>query len=185
MSFHEDFKYDWPRTYRIIAGVTLAAFGLALFAALPDNDAMRATGVVALQERSKALGEAAYWQARAAINRHGESAPVVEYGSVIGINAEKRVVVSIPRNDRFVTQSFQLANVVVTDLEATAAIISRNRLSNARVDVYGDAAVIWIDDTPLNVDLVKLGLARPAQDPPTNIVDRAFAAYFWNVAAGS
>lgn len=182
MSFLEDFRYDRPRTYRIMLGSSALLAVTLLLAAIPDSAATEAMGLVALRERAEALRHAAYWQARAMVNTPSALIPTVEYGFVLGIDADKRVVVSVPVGDRFVTRKLHLADVVVTDLEGAGGLIGRYKQTNSRIDVYDDMAVVWIEDKPLNIQLIEEGMATPQADPPTNIVDRAFTAYYWNLA---
>lgn len=184
MSFLEDLKYDRPIRYRILISGIIVLVALGAVAAMPDTAATRAMGLVDLRERAYALREAGYWKTRALLNPTSELKPVVEYGFVVGIDSDKQVIISVPENATFVRRKVKLADVTVLDLQGAAAVIEHHKQLDARIDVYGDLAVIWIADKPLNVELVNAGLAIPDPNPPTNIVDATFAAYFWNKAKG-
>ena len=184
MSRLEDFKYDYPRAYRLsLVAVLIAAVGAAA-TTLPNSEITRAMGLVALKERCAALRSAIYWESRAAMNPVSEQAPVIDFGFVVGIDYDGQVFLSVPLKSEFVQRKVKLADIQIVDLQGVATAIQDKHQLDAKIEMYGDMAVIWIEGKPLNVELVNAGLAKPDPNPPTNIVDRIFATYFWNKAKG-
>lgn len=175
-----DFRYDHPRLYWSgIAGV--AIFGLALvFLLLPQNAFFEAVGVSDAQRRGHALRSAAYWYGRSAIHASSEGLAFdVRYGNVVRFS-DGAVIASIPRGDEFMEEALHLADVVVKEPVQASAVVKAARFKDARFEVYDqDKAVVWIDGKPLNITLIELGAAMPDPNPPTNIVDLAFASYYW------
>lgn len=185
MSLFEDFKYDHPRAYRLCLLAVAVTLAGVLVASVPDNEATRAMGLIALKDRCVALKSAIYWESRAAMAPEGALTPKVEFGFVLGVDFDGAVFVQLPDKTEFVRQKVLLADVQLVDLDGVAAAIQEKRQMDAKIEMYGDMAVIWIDGVPLNVELVTRKLARPDPNPPTNIVDRIFATYFWNKVKGN
>lgn len=184
MSWLEDFKYDYPRIYRFSLVAVIIAAASAATSAMPNSEITRAMGLVALKERCAALRSAIYWESRAAMNPVSEQAPVVDFGFVTGIDFDGQVFLSVPIKNQFVQRKVKLADIQIVNLKGIAAIIQEKHQLDAKIEMYGDMAVIWIEGEPLNVELVNARLAVPDPNPPTNIVDRIFATYFWNKAKG-
>ncbi|MQA40760.1 hypothetical protein [Rugamonas aquatica] len=181
----EDFKYEHPALYRGVTAVAMAVLVSAMVVAVPDNDATRAMGLMALRDRGRAACGAMYWETRAGLGAGVALSPQVHYGFVTGADGDGAVLISVPENQVFVARKVKLANIRVTDLQGEAALIKEKRQMDARVELYGDAAVIWIEGTPLNLALVSADMAVPDPNPPTNIVDRVFATHLWNKVKGN
>jgi len=181
MQWFETFRYDYPKLFHtlvVIAGLFLCYF---VFMALPDTAFMRAIGVVGAQKRVTALQYATYWKVRASTGSPSDgAAPAVAYGNLAGLDRNGGLIVSVPSGASYVQRTVKLADIQITDLYGTAALIGQLRLEDARFDVYADnQVVVWIRGVPFNVKLIEAGYARPDPNPPTNIVDMAFATYYW------
>lgn len=187
MDWINDFRYDHPGMFWSFTGAASLVLGGCIFFLLPANEFFRTVGVTSMQQRVDAFRRAIYWQARATVHASaGEAAPTVLYGNLLGIEADTSLIVSIPAGEAYEQRRLLLADVVVHDVHAAARTIARHRLSPAKFDVYGSQqAVVWIDQAPLNVRLIEEGAATPDPNPPTNIVDVAFARYYWNLAKGN
>lgn len=178
-----DLRYDRPRLFYSGAAGLAALLLIAGFAALPATPFFKTIGVTAIQQRAGAAQRATYWFSRSIV--HASAAgiiPVVRYGNVVGIDQDGRIIVSLPDGDQYAHVRFELADVLVTDLGRAAMMIDAIRLDDAKFEIYdGNKAVVWLHREPFNVALIEAGAASPDPDPPTNIVDRAFASHYWSI----
>ncbi|WP_137922309.1 hypothetical protein [Hydrogenophaga sp. 2FB] len=157
---------------------------LALIMAMPASPVMNAIGATDLQNKIRAVGQAAYWSYRVAVGRNAVEKPKTLYGTVTGASNTGKVLMSIP-----VGSSFQVVEVMLANLDretihpgAMWKVVEEVKNQNARVDVYPDGrSVIWIRGLPLNLRVIEAGAAMPETNPVTNIVDKAFASYYWKL----
>lgn len=180
----EDFRYDHRYLYRAIVGFVAFVGGLFLFMALPNSTLMRVIGVTDLQKRISYLQNAVYWETRARLHVTDTQTPMVLYGSLVGVTKSGLIVISIPIGKKFEQRLVQVADVRLTDLLGVASQIGALRTEDARFDMYGRLAVIWVRGVPLNLNLIERGFAEPDPNPPTNIVDQVFATYYWRLFKG-
>lgn len=188
MDWFDTFRYDYPKAFGWTVGVAGTLFVFTAFMSLPESPLLQATGVTGLQKRISALNHAVYWQVRASTNSaQQELKPVVVFGNILGIDAAKMLIISIPSGNQYVQTRVSVADTQITDLYGAAAMIGALRTENAKFEVYpGNQAVIWFRNVPFNVKLIEAGYAIPDPNPPTNIVDVAFATYYWgNFRGGS
>lgn len=180
-----DIRYDYPKAYwgGVFSVVILGL--LAVFLVLPQNAFFEALGISDAQRRGHALKSASYWYSRSVI--HASSTDLafeVRYGNVVRFETDA-VVASIPRGAEFLEEKLHLADVVVQEPRQADEIVRAGRFKDARFEVYDrDKAVVWIEGKPLNITLIELGIATPDPNPPTNIVDLAFASYYWTQFKG-
>jgi hypothetical protein len=149
---------------------------------VPPSPFFQAIGVTALQRKVSALENALYWQTRTMLHQTVTQRlpPRTVYGTLIGLDTSGRIVVSEARDGGFVFERVALADAKITNLYEVAARIGTLRYEDAKIEIYQDeSAVIWVRGVPINVSLIEHGLAEPDPHPPTNIVDAAFAAYYW------
>ncbi|MGE4371122.1 MAG: hypothetical protein AB7E12_15745 [Burkholderiaceae bacterium] len=183
MDWLDTLRYDYPRLFRVVVIVILLIMLAGGFMMIPDGSMARAIGITDVQQRVSATVNGIYWSTRALAHQDGPEQHVQLYGNIEGIDESKKLVVSIPVNDQFQQRSFQLANTEIVDVYGAVHTVGALRQETARFDVYdGNNVVVWIRGTPLNVRLIEAGVARPAPKPPSNIFDRAFAAYYWRLA---
>lgn len=184
MPYFEDFKYDRPYLYRALI-VTLATAAVTVsLCSIPETEVTRDIGLIDLKNRAAALRKATYWQFRALLSTNQQRPNLVEYGFALGLDADGRAIISLPNGGEFALRRYKIANADIVDRKGADAFISQYRQSNARIDVFGSAAVIWIDGEPVNLSLISHGFAAPDGEVQTSIVENAFAAYFWNEAIG-
>lgn len=180
----DDLRFDHPKVF--YSGVFILGVGLfmAVFFLLPQSQFFEATGVSSAQRRALALKNSAYWYSRSIIHASTEELHFdTRFGHVIDYRDGLRA--SIPDGEEFDEVKFLFADVVVTSELEVNQIVQAVRLKDAKFEVYGDnKVVVWIEGKPLNISLIEAGAARPDPDPPTNIVDVAFASYYWNKFKG-
>lgn len=183
MDWLDTLRYDYPKLFKSLVIVSTLLLTLIGFMLIPDTSLTRIIGISDIQRRLTATGNGIYWSMRATIHNEGPADYDQLYGSIEGIDETSALVVSIPSQDKYTRRVFRLANTEIMDLYGAVQAIGAFRMETARFDVYNDDnAVVWIRGTPLNVRLIETGIAKPADKPPSNIFDRAFAAYYWRLA---
>lgn len=83
-----------------------------------------------------------------------------------------------------------LADIEFTDLNSAARYVAQHTYAKVSVDYYkiDDEiyVVVWFNDgVPVNEMLIKHGWAKAVDNPPTNIVNRLMAEYYYNKAFGN
>ncbi|WP_323011477.1 hypothetical protein [Castellaniella sp.] len=183
MEWLDTLRYDYPRLFRVLVIVALIISLVGGFMIIPEGSMARAIGITDVQHRVTATFNGLYWSVRAHVHQDGPEQHVQLYGNIEGIDETTQLVVSIPIKDQFQQKTFRLANTEIIDVYGAVHAVGALRQETARFDVYdGNNVVVWIRGTPLNVKLIESGVARPAPKPPSNIFDRAFAAYYWRLA---
>lgn len=181
----DDFKYESPNLYRLAVGGGITALVVIALALFPDGEFSRAAGIRHLQVKAGALKNALRWEWRAMFHPSDASVPAVGFGFLQGIDYDSHVIASVPVDSAYVLKRYQLADIKITNLVGAAKMLAALRTTDATLNVYGDMVVVWIDEKPLNVTMIESGLAVPDPNPPTNIVDKAFAAYYWRIFNGA
>lgn len=179
-------RYDHRGLYRgLVAVIVMFVLGLA-FLALPDSPMLGAMGVTGVKKRFSAFSNALYWSSRTAVNNKASAdSPSVFYGNMEGVDQAGKLIVTVPNGSKWVRHYFALADIVITDIYGVAQQVGALRLEDAKFEVYSvDQAVVWVRGVPFNVKLIESGVAKPDPIPPTNIVDIAFATYYWGIAKG-
>ena len=177
----EDFRYEHRILYRTLLTCVSLILVTLLFMSLPRSTLMRVIGVTTVQNKISAFQNALYWEVRARIHKPDTMTPVVAYGTLVGVTRAGAVVVNVPNGAKFEQRMFYLADIKLTDLLGVAIQVGALRTEDAKFDVYGNTVVVWIRGVPLNLNLIERGYAKPDPNPPTNIVDQVFAAYYWRL----
>lgn len=184
----EEARYGHPgKVATVFVGMLIIAL-TTIFLRLPDTTLLNAMGITDLQRRLSATANAVYWSFRASINVAHEplTSPQRLFGTIDGLRPSGDLVVTVAEGSKWIHKSFSLADTIIIDVAGVAAFLAKLRFANARIDVYnGNQAVVWVSGAPINVKLIEAGLAKPDPWPPTNIVDVAFATYYWNIAKGT
>lgn len=180
-----DLRFDHPRAFWICTVALTLGVGIGVFLVLPQNSFFEAVGVNEAQRRVFALKNAGYWYSRSLIHASAEDLTFdTRYGNVLHF-ADGQVTASLPNGDRFEKTALYLADVVVVVPELANQTVQDVRFKDARFEIYDrDKSVVWIGNKPLNITLIEVGAAQPDPNPPTNIVDIAFASYYWNQVKG-
>lgn len=181
----EDARYDHPRLYWTALLTIMVGASAGVFSLLPRSPFFEAIGVTGVQDKVHALKSAVYWYSRSAIHASSEDLAFdTRYGNVVRAEAGA-VIASLPDGAQFREVRIVLADVVIDSDALADRVIQANRFKDARFEIYDmEKSVVWIERKPLNVTLIEVGAARPDPDPPTNIVDLAFASYYWNQVKG-
>lgn len=156
--------------------VLYLALSLLMESALAD-----AMGLTKMKMRVSAFREAMYWQCRVWKNASlPVQSPVRYYGFINKAEPDGQLLITVVENDKYVLREVTLANLTDIRVDGLAAAAAMRRRADAVFDIYpGKRAVVWIEGQPWNVMLISAKLARPTPAPPTNVVDKAFAEYFW------
>jgi hypothetical protein len=183
----ETLRYDFPGWYRFFIALAVLMLCSIGFMSLPQTPFLTTIGITGTQHKVSAFGSALFWEYNAL--RHTKSsgtAPLKSvWGTVAGLDKTGAILVSIPDGKAWKTEAIHVADTKITNLYGAAGLINQFRSEDALLDYYeGDQVVIWIRDVPINVKLIEAGFARPDPNPPTNIVDRAFASYYWYLFSG-
>ena len=180
-----DWRYDYPRLFWTATLILVSTASVGVFLLLPKNSFFEAVGVAEAQRRVSAFKNAAYWYSRSLIHASAEDLSFdTRYGNVLRFE-DDRVVSSLPVEDRFEDTALYLADVVVVAPDLADKTVQSVRFKDAKFEIYDrDKSVVWISNKPLNITLIEVGAAQPDPNPPTNIVDIAFASYYWNQVKG-
>lgn len=166
---------------------TLGAVALYAFMLMPNTPVLTALGIDDFRSRLKAGVEASYWGYRVLVGRESLDRPRVIYGTIAGVNKTGSLVLSVPQNGDFelIHISFANINLKTVDLRHLTRVVAGYKDQNARIEVYrDDRSVVWVKEQPLNLAIIKSGAAQPETNPVTNIVDLAFAGYYWRIFTG-
>ena len=182
----ETLRYENPTRLWMLVATCTGALALAALAMAPSTAFVRAVGLQEWQIRGGALLRAAYWAGRAAVNAASDERPTRRYGSMEGVDRAGNLIASLPEGSRWVTARYRFADLTIMDVTGVARQVALRRGEDARFEIYrGDQVVVWIGGGPFNIALIDAGVAEPDPHPPTNIVDIAFATYYWNLARGA
>lgn len=178
----------------IIVGLSLSLLLIVLV--LPNTQFTRAVGVIDFQQRVYALRQALYWQSRVVMHPEHAVDHRILYGFVNAVMPDGKVEISYANDSKYVTERFQLADLKIQNYAALDTFFKQNQSMGIKADVYGDMVVLHFDGVmesmdkdvqakPLNIQFIEKGDAIPDPNPPTNIVDRAFAAHYWKMTFGA
>ncbi|MEM8519090.1 hypothetical protein [Janthinobacterium sp. CAN_S7] len=169
----------------VVIAIAFIIFELTSFVA--NNTALfDILGAKALKTRVIAAKETTYWHVRAWKNSSAapDITPERAYGFLKSVNRDSTLNITIIRNNKYETQRIQLADIIVNNANGLAAIVEMHKSDNAEFDLYPTGqkypyTVVWLDNEPFNLQIITAGIAKPDTTPPTNIVDRLFAEYYW------
>lgn len=179
-----DFKFQYPWRYKsLIAALIFGSIFIVLMM-VPESTFTRAIGIIHLQQRAVALKHALYWDIRVYTNPNVSVKHTVKYGFVDGLTKDSLLAVSIPQGDIYVKEEYRLADVQIKNAIAVSYHVKAYRAVNARFDIYDDMVVVYLDGVPLNLQIIENGMATPDPNPPSNIVDAAFATHYWGIVRG-
>ncbi len=180
----DDLRESRPVLAWSAIGSGALAVVIAMFMAIPASPMFEAVGATEVQSRIRAAGQSAYWGYRVVLGRNALERPQTVYGTITGASTQGTVLMSVPVGEGFQIVQVKLANVQSETVDSSRlwGLVEQVRNQNARVDVYPDGrSVVWIKGQPLNLMAIEVGAAKPETNPVTNIVDKAFASYYWNV----
>ena len=179
-----DMRFDHPRLFWTGAVGLVGGLLVAGFFALPANHFMEAAGITSTQQRALALKSAVYWYSRSLIHASAKDLHFdTKFGNVVSYSDALHT--SMPVGEEFEDVKLHLADVLVVSPAAANSIVEAVRFKDAKFEIYdGDKSVVWIGGKPLNITMIEAGAATPDPNPPTNIVDVAFASNYWGQLKG-
>lgn len=133
-----------------------------------------------------AAKETVYWNIRAWKHNNSASSIPLEksYGFLQSVNRDGTINITFIKDDKYLIKRITLADTIITNADSLAAVVDLHKHEDAEFDLYDTGAkypytVIWLNNKPFNLQIITAGIATPDTTPPTNIVDRLFAEYYW------
>lgn len=179
-----DFKHEHPFSYRLAVSIITLVICVSGFMLIPKSDFAKFLGVEKVQGRGTALRHALYWESRAIFNKPATIEHSILYGFLHSVDRHGVIVVSVPLESEYVKREFTLADMKVKDFKAIDSFIKSNKTASVRLEVYGDMVVVYLGAIAMNVGFIESGFAIPDLNPPSKIVDIAFATYYWSLVRG-
>jgi hypothetical protein len=186
-ALYHHFRNNHPIIYAatFIAALTIVVLQFLSFAAA--NTALFDTlGANALKTRIVAAKEYSFWRVRAWRNNSvaGAIEPEHRYGFLQSVNKDGTLNVTIIKDNKYQPMRITLADIHIINTDALAAIVELHKSDNADFDLYQTGqtypyTVVWLNNEPLNIQIIAAGIASPDMTPPTNIIDRLFAEYYY------
>jgi len=183
-------KYAHPAIIAVfisISGLLLMSVLVVMFGWLRSSEFAKATGIADSANRVYALQQALYWSGRAILH-HDAKYPVTPtrmYGSIAGLAPNGMIVVKVYEDAEIKTRTAWLADVKVANANQFVEQVLAVRDNQAEFEFYNpEEVVVWMDRAPWNIHLIACGAMHPDERPPTNIVDKAFAEFYWRIAKG-
>lgn len=182
-------RYGHPTLWRLGILAVAAVLLINTVVAFQNTGFLRESGIAAVGTRAAAMKDAAYWTLRSWINATGaQSSPMKRYGYIHHGNSDGTITVTVIEDDHYVSRRILPADIVMGNPGTFTASIASLRDRPVDLELYAvpgagyPYAVIWLDARPLNIELVASGAAIADPNPPTNIVDKIFANYYWHLA---
>lgn len=196
-TLHYHIRYNHALIYftTIAAAVILLAVNVVYMTAA--TGLLDAIGATEVGNRVVAAKETVFWSYRAWIHRdaNAELIPERKYGYLQSANRDGSINVQIIAGSDYQTIRVLLADLQITNINGLAAIVELNKKVPVDIDLYRPLAdktttdlpelpqaVIWLENKPFNIAIITASVAIPAKNPPTNIVDQAFAEYNKKIA---
>lgn len=182
----DDAVERWGRHVGTLALCCLLIVGILVFVAVPRTAFGDAIGLTAAQTRVQAFGKALFWSARSATQQEEAQTPQVVYGSLDKLDDKgNRLLVDLPLGEKWEKRTYLIADLIITNRAAAQAYFASLPTRNARLEVYyGTHVVGYVQGQPVNIGLIDAGAAMVNPRPPSNLVSRAYASYYWSVVRG-
>ncbi|MCF6783445.1 hypothetical protein [Stutzerimonas stutzeri] len=154
----------------------------------------QAFGLEKVKDRITFSYYAVLWSSRSAAG--AESMPLVpsRFSGTIEKVIDDLLVVTYYDNGSQYRRLARPANVIATDKAVFSEWANQYLLKGVTIDFYqplGEVSghqvwgvVLWYRKTPINVELVELGIGYPEKNPPTAVVNQIFSQYYWHKARG-
>lgn len=187
-AIYHDIRNNHRFAYFVSVLMTIAIILFELASFVANNTALFDTlGFTSLKTRVIAAKESTYWSYRAWKNSNDATAlapPERSYGFLTSVNRDGTINITVIKDKQYQLQRIKLADIIVNNANALAAIVDMHKTDNAEFELYETGqelpyTVVWIDNEPFNLKIITAGIAKPDTTPPTNIVDRLFAEYYW------
>lgn len=187
-------RYNHPIVYWLTLALAVGLLAVDVLSFTATAGVLTAIGATDTARRVVAAKDALFWSYRAWSNKHVTTAttntPKRVYGYFQSANRDGTLNLQVIVNRDYQTMRVSLADLSITNPNGLAAIVAMRKQEAIDIDLYIDdeardgppSAVIWFESKPFNIDLITASVAIPAKNPPTDIVDRAFAEYNWKLA---
>lgn len=152
---------------------------------LADTGFGKASGLAEMKYRVEMMGKALFWEYRASMGKTVAGEVGQSYRGYIDKGQKSYLLVYLYDGQGRRRQVVTLANVNNSTVELTA-FADRYRGRQLRFDLFilpterYPRALIWDIEIPLNLSVIEEG-GGPDINPPTNVVDRIFANYYWRL----
>jgi hypothetical protein len=155
--------------------------------AVQDSLFLQMTGIKESAQQVVFIKKALYWECRAwkhrTTNDLGNWRPVQRvYGHLYSLNKDGSLNYQYYEKNRIKYGIGQIANVQITNLLGLARNLLRDKQQPFIFDLYNNGyIVVWRPDGSQvwNLEIIQSGFANPELNPPTGVVDRLFADYYW------
>ena len=151
-----------------------------------ENDFLNQIGLRSKATKVLALKDAMYWEYRCIknVNRDVYDYRPIQrvYGNLYSLDRETgELYFEYYANDKITVSKGRLANIQIVDLNRVAQSLLEFKKKQFEFEVFPDGRIIaWCGHQKIwNLILVQNGSAVPEKHPPTNIVDRLFANFYW------
>ncbi len=179
-------KYWYVFILIVFAGSIFSFISVSNYVYHLDSPFLKAIGIHRKAKQIMVIKKALYWEFRAwqhrSVTKNFYSlAPKNRvYGSLESMTENGAIVFQYYEDDQIMRNRGRLANVVLVDKKMAARDLFRNRNKNVMFDVYrNNEIVVWMPDKIWNLSLIQKNCGIPDKNPPTNLVDRIFAEYYW------
>jgi hypothetical protein len=171
--------------FTLVFTATIIIFANIVGITAANTELFDKLGANRAKEKIIAIKEFAFWRFRAWRNEKKHVSPPHKhyYGSLDTANRDGTLNIIVIDQSEYRKMRISLADVIVHDPNALAVIVNLNRNLDVEFDLYetGETypfTVIWLNGKPFNIQVIVSGVGRPDSNPPTNIVDKAFAEYY-------
>lgn len=104
------------------------------------------------------------------------------HGHLEGATRDGEVVYTFYRNGDTYEFKSELINTIILNKKRLNDKIEDIDYNRARIEVYANGeTLVWLQDQPFNLLLINAGIAKPHPRPPTNMVDKFYADYYWSL----
>ncbi|MDU4254434.1 hypothetical protein [Pseudomonas sp.] len=152
----------------------------------------QAVGLDSARARATNAYYAAMWATKWATGAETEPVYPKRYSGAIEKIVNDMLVVVYYEEGKQYRRVVKPANVITTDNIKFKEWASQYHLKGISIEFYEPlgqvsgrdiwGAVMWYRQTPINVELVEQGVGYPEKNPPTVVVNKIFALYYWQLA---
>lgn len=177
-----------PYVKTIAMAVTIWACAEYTLAWMENSEISRAIGFDRIPIKAHAAKEYIYWRLRTFAFTDGQEAekPKRTYGVIDGLTSQGLLIVKLYEDGQIRPSFLKLADTVITNRGKFRSAAQSISGMDVVFDLYDNdkSAVVWINREPWNITLIKLGAMAADSNPLTNIVDKAFAEFYWRKLVG-
>lgn len=186
-AIYHHLRNNHPIAYFALLMIAVTIIVSQALAFIANNTALLDTlGATTLKSKIIAAKETTYWHIRAWQHNDVDSPLIPErhYGFLQSVNHDGTINVTMIKDNQYQTERIALADTIIRNPHALALVVEMHKHENAEFELYSIGqqypyTIVWLEGEPFNLQIIKAGIADPDTTPPTNIVDRLFAEYYW------